>query len=57
MPDIEVCFDLNHAYPVRFTRDAFNPANPVLADVFRHAGATNRIQVVLAGTGHANQQK
>jgi 3-dehydroquinate synthase len=47
MQMIQVGFALNHSYPVAFTRDVFNPDNPVLADILKSTGRPNRALVVI----------
>lgn len=44
---IQMRFDLNYSYPVAFTRDVFNPDNPVLADILKTTGRPNRALVVI----------
>jgi 3-dehydroquinate synthase len=44
---IKLQFDLNYTFPVVFTRDVFKPDNPVLADILKRAGGSNRVLVVI----------
>jgi 3-dehydroquinate synthase len=47
MQTIQLQFDLNYSFPVAFTRDVFDPGNPVLADILKPTGRPNRILVVI----------
>jgi 3-dehydroquinate synthase len=45
---IQQRFTVSHTYPVIFTRDVFDPANPALVEVIRQSGrAHNRVLVVI----------
>jgi 3-dehydroquinate synthase len=44
---IKLQFDSSYSFPVAFTRDVFNPGNPVLGDILKQASRRNRIMVVI----------
>ena len=47
MRDVELQFDVQYSFPVKFTRDVFNPGNPVLVDILKRTGCLNRILIVI----------
>jgi 3-dehydroquinate synthase len=47
MQGFQLQFDLKYSFPIVFTRDVFDPDNPVLADVLGQTGSPNRVLVVI----------
>jgi 3-dehydroquinate synthase len=53
---IDQCFEVRHHYPVCFTRRAFSPDNPLLAELTAPAQAGRRVRLLVAvdsGVAHA----
>lgn len=47
MQRFELKYALNYTFPVVFTRDVFDPGNPVLAEILEKTGRPNRVLVVI----------
>lgn len=47
MQSIQLHFALTYSFPVTFTRDVFDPGNPVLAEILKKTGRPNRVLVVI----------
>ena len=51
MKPIQQQFTVRYSFPVLFSRDVFNPANPLLADFLRNAGLKRHRILVFIDSG------